>query len=119
MYDIFLQFLKSPKSKKNFLIKNQTFEDGEIKSGVISDNEGSEYRIENFIPRFVNDDSNKTSESFSFKWKTYVNSAIEKQDENKTIFLKHYGWELNEFKTFLSTRKKILDIGCGIGYISN
>lgn len=117
MHKHFLEFLKHPKTKKNILIQNQIFEDGEIKSGIIND-ENNQYRIENFIPRFITDDS-KTLESFSFKWKTYVNSALEKQEENKTIFLQQYGWKLNDFLTFLSTRKKILDIGCGIGYISN
>jgi 2-polyprenyl-3-methyl-5-hydroxy-6-metoxy-1,4-benzoquinol methylase len=120
MFDSYLEFLKNPNSKKNFSIKNQTFENNQIKSGILVDTDGIEYKIVDFIPRFVNNDSNnKTSESFSFKWKTYVNSAIEKQEENKRIFLEHYGWQLDDFKTFLSTRQKILDVGCGVGYVSN
>ena len=120
MHNNFIQFLKSPNSKKDLSIKTSVLENDQIKSGIIIDNDGIEYKIKDFIPRFVNDGTiNKTSKSFSFKWKNYVNFALEKQEENKRIFLEHYGWQLDEFKTFLSTRKKILDIGCGIGYISN
>ncbi len=120
MYDNFIEFFKNPNSKKNLSIKNPILENNQIKSGILVGDDGIEYEIKDFVPRFVNCDvENKTSESFGFKWKNYVNSALEKQEDNKKIFLEHYGWQLDDFNALLSTRKKILDIGCGIGYISN
>lgn len=115
-----LEILKSPKTRKELRLKNELYVEGEIKSGILSDSEGNEYDIIDYIPRFVKKNPGNTIESFSYKWKTFVEPALQKQERNKTIFLEHYGFQSDgEFTKFLSTRKRILDAGCGAGYVSN
>lgn len=115
-----LEILKSPKTRTELQLKNEIFEGGEIKSGILYDSKGNEYNIVDYIPRFVKENPGNTIESFSYKWKTFVEPALQKQEKNKEIFLEHYGFKsADEFKKFLSTRKKVLDAGCGPGYISN
>lgn len=115
-----LDLLISPKSRGGFSIKNQIIEGDDIKSGILFDDNGNEYKIADYVPRFVKElNSSQTLESFSYKWKKFFQSALNKQEQNKTIFLDHYGWDLSEFRNFVKTRKNVLDAGCGIGYITN
>lgn len=115
-----LNLLLSPRSGKKLYLKNEVMVKNKIKSGVIFDEEGNEYKIVDFIPRFVRKTTgDNTASSFGYKWKTFVKASLNKQEKNIKIFLDDYGWDLNEFRNFLSTRKRILDVGCGTGYISN
>ena len=115
----FIDFLVSPKSGKKLKVKNPKVENSEIKSGTLLGDD-DEYLIEEYIPRFVdNKIINQTQVSFGHKWQKYAQTALGKQEKNKKWFLEQYGWNENDFKNFISSRNKILDIGCGIGYISN
>lgn len=115
-----VDLLISPKSRRSFSIKDQIIEGDDIKSGILFDDNGNEYKITDYVPRFVKDlNSSQTLESFSYKWKRFFQSALNKQEQNKTMFLDHYGWSLSEFKNFVKGRKNVLDAGCGIGYITN
>ena len=115
----FIDFLVSPKSGKKLKVKNPKVENSEIKSGTLLGDD-DEYLIEEYIPRFVdNKIINQTQVSFGHKWQKYAQTALGKQEKNKKWFLEQYGWNENDFKNFISSRNKILDIGCGIGYVSN
>lgn len=114
-----LGILKSPKTRTSLQLKNAVMDGEEIKSGILYDSKDNQYNIVDYIPRFVKENPGNTIESFSYKWKTFVEPALQKQERNKTMFLEHYGFQPDEFKKFLSTRKKILDAGCGAGYVSN
>jgi len=120
MKERFLSDLVSPSTNLELRLKNEIIENNEIKEGVLYDAQGNEYKISNFIPRFVKSKtSDTTKQSFSYKWNTFVDAAISKQEENKHLFLQHYGLDTKKFRNYLSNCNKILDVGCGIGYISN
>src|SRR6185312_8977886 len=111
--------LRSPKTKGQLQLKEEFVEGENIVSGILYDSNSNEFKIVDAIPRFVTQTSGNTINSFSYKWKTFVNASLQQQERNKIIFLEHYGFTLDTFKEFLSTRNKILDAGCGTGYISN
>lgn len=111
--------LRSPKTKGQLQLKEEFVEDENIVSGILYDSSGNEFEIIDSIPKFVTQTSGNTIDSFSYKWKTFVNASLQQQERNKIIFLEHYGFTLDKFKEFLSNQKKILDAGCGTGYISN
>lgn len=113
-----VKIIKSPKSKSQLVLHDEVFENNEIKSGTLTDDMNNQFKIVDYIPRFV-DHNSQTIESFSYKWTKFLSAGLSKQEQNKQIFLQHYGWNHDQFQNFLSTRNKILDVGCGIGYISN
>lgn len=117
MKEDLLNFLVSPKSKSKLKLSNNE------KNGsntTLVDSEGNEFPIINNIPRFVSQiEKTPTNQSFSYKWNTFNDAALSKQESNKKLFLEHYNFTNESFKQYLSQKSTILDIGCGIGYISN
>lgn len=115
-----LKLLIGPTTKSSLTLKQEVIERNEIVSGILEDTQGNTYTISNHVPHFVkNYDSPQSIESFSYKWDSFVQTMIRKQDMNKAMYLNQYGWKLNDFLEFLKTRKNALDAGCGVGYVSN
>ena len=106
-----LDFLCCPECKESLLLKNEVYEKNEIKSGVLVCKNAHEYKIINFIPRFV--DADTYSMSFSYEWtrfsKTHLDSKRGKEQAEKQ-FQGYIGFPLDQIKG-----KFVLDAGCGMG----
>lgn len=96
----------------------------EITTGILRAVDGTAYRIVSGVPRFVvTDDAGQlqTSGAFGFKWRkrdTYDSPAM-----RATLIpwmVAKYGFaSYEEWAGYYSTRRRILDIGCGSGLSSS
>lgn len=112
MKQILLNFMACPDCQNNFLVKEKSIENEEIKNGILEcENCHKEYKIINFIPRFV--DTDKYAKNFSFEWLRHKTTQLDsktKTNESEKAFLAKTGFDLSELNG-----KLILDAGCGIG----
>ena len=110
-----LNYLSCPLCKGDFLLKNELFENNEIKEGLlICSNCKKEYKISNFIPRFINAD--KYADSFSFEWKKHAKTQLDSVNgtkQSEEAFKEKTGLTPLELKD-----KLVLDAGCGMGRFS-
>lgn len=76
MHPKFVEILCCPKSGTSLHLNvNEVFEDGTIKSGTLTDEEGTtQYQIIKGIPRFVNKEV--YAQSFGYEWQKWVESAV-------------------------------------------
>jgi len=104
--------LVCPKSKRDLVIKDVIVEEGaRIKEGILQEPiSGMEYKITNFVPRFV--DPRNYTESFGYQWNLH----------NKTQHDSANGMELSRTRFIEETKwdKKldgqlVLEAGCGSG----
>ena len=106
-----LDFICCPECEKPFLLKNEVIGGNEIKEGLLVCINLHEYKIINFIPRFVKVDA--YSSSFSYEWthfsETQLDSKIGKGLSEKQ-FQGRIDFPLNQIKG-----KLVLDAGCGMG----
>lgn len=70
------------------------------------------------IEEKIDDWQKQTSGSFDFKWRFYPQFALggESRKFHDEWFYKKYHWTSDEFKSFLSVKKLILDAGTGTGH---
>lgn len=107
-----LNILVCPSCSGQFELKNEKVEDGEIREEFLACKEcDRRFRIEGFIPRFVETD--RYVDTFSFEWNTFHDVQIDrlgKTEESETTFVE---------KTCLTDKdvkgKLILDAGVGAG----
>lgn len=107
-----LEILVCPDCKNNLELAINKKINHEIKEGTLKCSKcNKKYKIENYIPRFVEVD--KYVDSFSFQWtihsKTQLDSFSGTNESEETFKLKT-GFSLNDLKN-----KLILDAGCGSG----
>lgn len=97
-----LDDLINPTTKNKLVLKNSIVENGEIKSGILYD-DNTEYFIENYVPRFIKNELNKTQISFGHKWKIFAEAMTE------------FGKSLREMKISINIPKDIpyLNINAG------
>ncbi len=116
-----VNYLICPKCKKNFSLKISKTVDSEIESGFLKCQNNHKFQIKKGIPRFVIDtqkDFVKTEDAFSVKWKNHHDDhqAKEWTSFQQKWFLDRFGWKtLTNFKTFLKSKKIILEAGTGVG----
>lgn len=110
-----LNFIQCPDCGKELILENESWENNEIKEGLLRCCCGAKYVIDNFIPRFVKSD--KYVSSFSFEWdvhrKTQLDSANvggKMEGVTKRSFQSKINFPLQSL-----SGKKILDVGCGMG----
>ena len=94
--------------------------DEKIIEGTLASADGRSYPITNGIPRFVlTDDAGQrqTEKSFGFKWKkTDTYDSPEMRAFAESWAPQRYGLEtMDELRGFFSSRRRILDAGCGGG----
>jgi SAM-dependent methyltransferase len=106
-----LDFICCPECREPLSLKNEVYEKNEIKSGGLLCRNAHEYRIINFIPRFVKADAYTLS--FSYEWtrfsETQLDSKIGK-DLSESQFQGRIDFPLTQMKG-----KLVLDAGCGMG----
>lgn len=97
------------KGELNFL--EGKLENSEIKEGILICNCKKEYKIINYIPRFVENDSYSTS--FSFEWKKHCKTQLDSANPTKrseVVFKNRIDFNLEDLNG-----KLVLDAGCGSG----
>ncbi len=112
MKEKLLRILCCPSCKSDLVVEAVESSGGEIKEGVLRCSSCSKnYKIHNFIPRFVETD--KYVGNFSFQWlfykKTQLDSHNRAEDSLKEFVLKT-GFTPVELKG-----RTMLDVGCGTG----
>lgn len=106
-----LDFVCCPECKEGLLLKNQVYSGSEIKEGLLACGRGHEYKIINFIPRFVRADA--YSSSFSYEWTRFSETQLDSKlgkDLSEKQFQGRIDFPLNQIKG-----KFVLDAGCGMG----
>jgi len=106
-----LNFICCPQCEGSVNLKNEIYEKGEIKEGVLFCNNGHIYKIANFIPRFVKDDA--YSSSFSYEWTRFRETQLDSKNGinlSERQFQERIDFPLNELRN-----KFVLDAGCGMG----
>lgn len=107
-----IDILACPECGSNLKLQIYEMENGEIKSGrLICEKDLHNYKIVNFIPRFVlNDDY---VDNFSFEWDKHKQTqfdSISGINESETMFKQKTGIDLAGLNG-----KLVLDVGCGSG----
>ena len=106
-----LYFLCCPECEEPIFLKNEVYEKNEIKEGMLECKNAHEFRIINFIPRFVKADS--YSSSFSYEWTHFSETQLDSKlgkDFSEKQFQGRIDFPLNQIKD-----KFVLDAGCGMG----
>lgn len=117
MKEDLLEILCCPECKGNLSLRAEIIENGEVKEGLLTCGK-KQYKISNYIPRFI--DSDKYVSSFSFEWKAHKNTQLDSANRNSIMagqsrrdFEKRVDFSLSELKN-----KWVLDAGCGMGRFS-
>lgn len=106
-----LNFLCCPDCKDPVILKNEVYEQNEIKEGVLVCRNAHEYKITNFIPRFVKADI--YSSSFSYEWAHFSETQL---DSKKGKMLSENQFQSRiDFPLCQLSGKFVLDAGCGMG----
>lgn len=116
--------LVDPVRRKSLCLQHEKAEGDNIISGVLHAEDGTDYTIQSGIPRFVlTEDVGQvqTSDAFAFKWQkrdTYDSPASK---ANATAWMiDKYGFSsLQEWARYYSSKRRILDLGCGSGFSSS
>ena len=110
-YDL-INILACPECGSNFKLQVYDVENKEIKSGrLICEKNLHNYKIINFIPRFVLSD--EYADNFSFEWDKHKQTqfdSISGINESETMFRQKTGFDANKL-----SEKLVLDVGCGSG----
>lgn len=106
-----IEYLCCPECKESLLLKNEICEKNEIKEGALVCKNTHEYKIRDFIPRFVKTDI--YSSSFSYEWNCFSETQLDSKrgkmlSENQ--FQGRIDFPLSQLKG-----KFVLDAGCGMG----
>lgn len=96
----------------NLVLENVEKEKGEIKKGILRCSKcRHSYRIDNYIPRFVNTDT--YVDTFSFEWNKFYDvqmDILNDTDESEKTFKWKTGWKPEDLNS-----KLVLDVGVGSG----
>lgn len=119
-----LQFLVDPVHRQPLQLKQGEYNGADIVSGILEAVDGTQYSIRSHIPRFVVTDDQaqlQTSNAFGYKWgrrDTYDSTAMRSLAVD--WMSKKYGASsLAEWVGFYSSRRRILDLGCGSGFTAS
>ncbi|MCK4526055.1 methyltransferase domain-containing protein [candidate division WOR-3 bacterium] len=120
-----LSYLVCPVCKSDLSIKVEQTDGEHIEEGELickNNNCGKIFRITNGVPRLLVEekDSNvkQTSNSFNVKWNWYPRFGFDgsSAESHYKWYNEKYHWTKEKFKSFLSTKRLILDAGCGTGH---
>ena len=106
-----LNFLSCPECGESVVLKNETYEKNEIKEGLLVCRNVHEFKIINFIPRFVKADI--YSASFSYEWAHFSKTQLDSSLGNNLSELQFQG--RIDFPLGLLRNGLVLDAGCGTG----
>ncbi|MFC1698986.1 methyltransferase domain-containing protein [Candidatus Omnitrophota bacterium] len=109
-----LEILCCPDCKGELRLKVNQGQDGRIKQGSLACDCGNNFKITEYIPRFVKSD--KYVDSFSFEWTKHRTTQLDSANqtlESEDRFKKSANFPLEDLKD-----KVVLDVGCGMGRFS-
>ena len=109
-YDV-LNMICCPECQNSFNLSVDSEENGEIREGqLICSKCNKNYKIKEYIPRFV--ESDKYVSTFSFEWTLHQTTQLDSDfsTESEDTFKIKTGFEKEEIKD-----KLVLDVGCGAG----
>lgn len=109
-----LAYVVCPECKGKLKVKDEVCENSEVKSGLLFCDCGENFRIIDFIPRFVSSDN--YAESFSFEWQMHSHTQVDSSSGNDVSwrqFEKRVDFPLSEL-----SGKLVFDAGCGTGRYS-
>ena len=110
-----LEIVVCPSCKEKLRLKNETYVDQRVKSGVLlCEGCSKKYDVRDFIPRFVSSDSYVGN--FSMEWTLHAKTQIDNERSNESL-------ATFKIKTGFSDEdminKLVLDVGCGSGRFSD
>lgn len=119
-----LPFFACPLCKRSFYMDVKQSNGKHIEEGeLICKGCGEIFKISNGVPRLVVEeemDSNvkQTSESFDVKWRRHPRFGFDGSSavSHYNWYYEKYHWTKEEFESFLSAKRLILDAGCGTGH---
>jgi SAM-dependent methyltransferase len=107
-----LELIVCPKCVSQFELRNEQWSEGEVESGdLVCIGEGHSYRIEGFVPRFV--ESDDYADAFALEWNEFRTAhldsftGLDRLDKEFQRFL--------DFPVDALEGKLALDAGCGLG----
>lgn len=107
-----LELIACPDCGNNFDVNITDMLDDRIKEGTLKCNSClMSYRIQNYVPRFVNND--KYVDTFSFEWNKFYDvqmDILNNTNESERTFSDKTGWTPQDMKG-----KIVLDVGIGTG----
>lgn len=106
-----LNYLCCPICKNPLSLRGEIMDGGEVKEGILACVCQNEYKIINYIPRFVPND--KYVASFSFEWKKHSVTQLDSVSSlarSQETFSKRVDFALEDLKG-----RMVLDAGCGSG----
>jgi len=106
-----LELLCCPDCNGELQLKDEVFQNAEIKEGVLECRCGRQFKIIDFIPRFVEVDS--YTKSFSFEWKLHKKTQLDSY--NGGLFSENQLRNRLDFDLKDLNGKLVLDAGCGTG----
>ncbi|MBU0548696.1 MAG: methyltransferase domain-containing protein, partial [Candidatus Omnitrophica bacterium] len=109
-----LDLIVCPECKRRLSLVIIEEKDNEIKEGALKCPCSKEYKITNFIPRFV--DNDKYVDSFSFEWQVHSKTQLDSANTDhisEDTFQARIDFSLEDLK-----EKLVLDAGCGCGRFS-
>jgi len=120
-----VDYLIDPETNEPLSIIIKTYDGEEILEGDLVSPSGNIYPITNGIPRFVgsNDPGQiQTADSFGYKWTAQSNTydSANAHDTHHRWLVEKYGFSSRQaMYDYFSTRKRVLDAGCGNGLSSS
>lgn len=111
MKEFLLKIVCCPFCKEQLELKEKKIENSEIKEGTLFCKCKREYKITNFIPRFVKNDA--YVHSFSFEWYKHSKTQLDSSNNilrSEEAFRQRIDFDLDNLKG-----KLVLDAGCGSG----
>lgn len=123
MKESLLKYIVCPICEGDFDLKKENQEKEEIIKGKLVCNGGHSFDIAGGIPRLLYEkdykgEKKQTKDSFSSKWKKVPDFGHEQKSKDFYIdwYLQRHGFvNISSLSKFLSSKKYILDAGCGLG----
>ena len=114
------KILVDPVHKKSFGLRGQAPKNDDVASATLVADDGAEYGISSGIPRLVtttDEGQRQTERSFAFKWQKRAAYENPRATEFQLNWLPaKYGFRsVADWAGFYSSRRRILDLGCGSG----
>jgi SAM-dependent methyltransferase len=109
-----LELIVCPECAGELSISNERWRNGEIESGLLGCDRGHSYRVAEYIPRFVSEDS--YADAFALEWNAFRTAHLEKFTGLK--YLENQFTEYLDFPIYELSGKLVLDAGCGLGRFS-
>jgi SAM-dependent methyltransferase len=114
MKEELLDLVVCPDCGDDLRVQDETWRHGEIESGTLICGAGHDYKVAEFIPRFVDEES--YADAFGLEWNAFRTAHLEKftgLTYSEDRFREYIDFPIDELDG-----KLVLDAGCGLGRFS-